>query len=150
MNMHPKPKKILQLLRLRQVNNGVFLKLTKATLAMLKLVEPYITYGTPNLKTVRELIYKRGALKINQQRVAITDNKLVQGRLGHHGCVCVEDIIHEIFTVGPNFAHVNRALWAFHLNPPKGGYERVNRHYNDGGSFGDRADRINGLVHAMN
>merc|ERR1712010_352209 len=27
---------------------------------MLQLVEPYIAYGTPNLKTVRELVYKRG------------------------------------------------------------------------------------------
>jgi large subunit ribosomal protein L7e len=97
--MHPKPKKILQLLRLRQVNNGVFLKLTKATLSMLKLVEPYVTWGTPNLKTVRELIYKRGFLKINQQRVPITDNKIVEGRLSHQGCVCIEDIIHEIYTV---------------------------------------------------
>ena len=27
---------------------------------MLKLVQPYVTYGYPSLKTVRELIYKRG------------------------------------------------------------------------------------------
>ena len=27
---------------------------------MLKLVQPYVTYGFPSLKTVRELIYKRG------------------------------------------------------------------------------------------
>jgi len=150
MNMHPKPRKILQLLRLRQVNNGVFLKLTKATLSMLKLVEPYVTWGTPNLKTVRELIYKRGFLKINQQRIPITDNKMIEQRLNHHGCVCIEDIIHEIFTVGPNFPVVNRALWAFHLNPPKGGYNRVNKHYNDGGDFGSREEKINELVQSMN
>jgi len=150
MNMHPKPRKILQLLRLRQVNNGVFLKLTKATLAMLKLVEPYVTWGTPNLKTVRELIYKRGFLKINQQRIPITDNKMIEHRLSHHGCVCVEDIIHEVLTVGPHFAQVNRALWAFHLNPPRGGYRRINKHYNDGGDFGSRETRINELVQSMN
>lgn len=41
----PKPRKILQLLRLLQINNGIFIKVNKATGQMLKLVEPYITYG---------------------------------------------------------------------------------------------------------
>ena len=41
----PKPRKILQLLRLLQINNGVFVKVTKATQQMLRLVEPYVTYG---------------------------------------------------------------------------------------------------------
>lgn len=41
----PKPRKILQLLRLLQINNGVFVKVTKATQQMLRLVEPYIAYG---------------------------------------------------------------------------------------------------------
>ena len=41
----PKPRKILQLLRLLQINNGVFVRVTKATEQMLRLVEPYITYG---------------------------------------------------------------------------------------------------------
>jgi len=44
-NLAPKPKKILQLLRLLQINNGVFIKVTKATQQMLRLVEPYVTYG---------------------------------------------------------------------------------------------------------
>ena len=41
----PKTRKILQLLRLRQIFNGVFVKLNKATINMLRLVEPYIAYG---------------------------------------------------------------------------------------------------------
>jgi len=150
MNLHPKPKKILQILRLRQVNNGVFLKLNKSTLQMLHLVEPYVTWGAPNLKSVRELIYKRGFLKSHQQRIPITDNKMIEQRLSHHGCVCIEDIIHQVFKVGEHFTTVNRALWAFQLNPPKGGYRRVNRHYNDGGDFGNREDKINELIRSMN
>merc|ERR1711988_1598924 len=61
----PKTRKILQLLRLRQIHNGVFVRLNKATLKMLNLVEPYIAYGYPNLKSVKELVYKRGFAKIN-------------------------------------------------------------------------------------
>jgi large subunit ribosomal protein L7e len=41
----PKPRKILQLLRLLQINSGVFVRVTKATQQMLRLVEPYVTYG---------------------------------------------------------------------------------------------------------
>jgi ribosomal protein L30/L7E len=41
----PKPRKILQLLRLIQINSGVFVRVTKATQQMLRLVEPYVTYG---------------------------------------------------------------------------------------------------------
>ncbi|EEB96361.1 hypothetical protein MPER_04519 [Moniliophthora perniciosa FA553] len=45
----PKPRKILQLLRLLQINNGVFVKVTIATQQMLRLGEPYVTMGTPML-----------------------------------------------------------------------------------------------------
>ncbi|CAA2966962.1 60S ribosomal L7-2-like [Olea europaea subsp. europaea] len=76
--MHPQTKKILQLLRLRQIFNGVFLKVNKATLNMLHRVEPYVTYGYPNLKSVKELIYKRGYGKVNKQRIALTDNSIIE------------------------------------------------------------------------
>lgn len=33
----PKVKKVLQLFRLRQINNGVFIKLNKATISMLRI-----------------------------------------------------------------------------------------------------------------
>lgn len=65
----PKVRKILQLLRLRQINNSVFVKLNAATIKMLRLVEPYVAYGYPNLKTVRELIYKRGFGKVRSRGV---------------------------------------------------------------------------------
>jgi large subunit ribosomal protein L7e len=150
MGLHPKPRKILQLLRLRQIHNATFVRLTGATKQMLRLIEPYVTYGTPNLKTVRELIYKRGFAKVNRQRIPITDNSIIEAALGKHGIICVEDLIHEIFTVGPNFKSANRFLWSFKLNPPRGGYKTIKRHYNEGGDFGDREDKINSLVRRMN
>lgn len=45
----PKPRKVLQLLRLLQINNGTFVRVTKATEELLRLVEPYVAYGYPNL-----------------------------------------------------------------------------------------------------
>lgn len=69
-DMDPQTKKILQLLRLRQINNGVFIKITKATLMMLRRVEPYIMWGYPNLKSVKELVYKRGYGKVRDEFLA--------------------------------------------------------------------------------
>jgi len=148
--VHPKPRKILQLLRLRQLNNGVFLRLNAATLKMLKLCEPYDAWGYPNLKTVKELIYKRGYVNVNKQRIAITDNKIIEDALGRFGIICVEDLIHEIFTVGPHFKEVNKFLQPFHLRPPKKGFRSITTHYNEGGDAGNREDKINSLVRRMN
>ena len=50
--MHPKTRHIMKVLRLLQINNGVFIKVNKATMNMLVKVDPYIMYGYPNLKTV--------------------------------------------------------------------------------------------------
>merc|ERR1712216_562628 len=74
-DMHPKTKKILQIMRLRQMNMGVFMKISKAATEMLKRVEPYISYGYPNLKSVRELIYKRGFGKINNSACPSTTTR---------------------------------------------------------------------------
>jgi len=147
----PKPRKILQLLRLLQINNGVFVRMTKATLEMLKVVEPWIAYGYPNLKTTRELIYKRGYGKVDKQRIALTDNAIIENSLGKYGIVCIEDLIHEIFTVGPNFKQAANFLWPFKLSNPTGGFRtRKFRHFVEGGDLGNREDKINSLVKQMN
>ena len=99
----PKPRKILQLLRLLQINNGVFVKVTKATANMLQVIEPFVTYGEANLKSVRELIYKRGYGKVNKQRIPLSDNKIIEESLGKYGILSIEDLVHEIVTAGPHF-----------------------------------------------
>ncbi|XP_015895931.4 large ribosomal subunit protein uL30y [Ziziphus jujuba] len=146
----PKTRKILQLLRLRQIFNGVFLKVNKATLNMLHRVEPYVTYGYPNLKSVRELIYKRGYGKLDKQRIALTDNSIIEQALGKHGIICTEDLIHEIMTVGPHFKEANNFLWPFKLKAPLGGLKKKRNHYVEGGDAGNREDYINELIRRMN
>merc|ERR1711881_429545 len=127
-------RKTLQLLRLLQINNGVFVRLTKATIEMLRIVEPFVAYGYPNLKSVRELVYKRGYGKINKQRLPLTDNAVIEENLGKYGIVCMEDLIHEIYTVGPNFKQAN----------PTGGFRpRKFKHFNEGGDLGNREEHIN-------
>ena len=54
------------------------MQVNKATVNMMRVVEPYIAWGYPNLKTVRELIYKRGYGKVNKDRIPLTDNAVVE------------------------------------------------------------------------
>ncbi|KAH8826990.1 60S ribosomal protein L7 [Flagelloscypha sp. PMI_526] len=147
----PKPRKILQLLRLLQINNGVFVKVTRATQQMLRLVEPYIAYGEPNLKSVKELIYKRGYGKVNKQRIPLSNNAVIEENLGKYNILCVEDLVHEIITAGPNFKQASNFLWPFKLSNPTGGWRtRKFKHFVQGGDFGDREGNVNKLIRQMN
>lgn len=154
--MPPKEKKILRLLRLRQIQNGVFVKLNYATIRMLQRVEPYITYGYPNLKSVKELIYKRGFAKIGKRgawtRTPLSDNRVIEEALGKYNIICMEDLIHEIFTCGPHFKEANNFLWPFQLSSPRGGFSKKSKliHFAEGGDAGNREDLINGLIRRMN
>ncbi|KAL0599700.1 60S ribosomal protein L7 [Plecturocebus cupreus] len=93
-----KVQKMLSLLCLHQIFNRTFVKFNKASINMLRIVEPYIAWGCPNLKSVSELIYKGGYGKINKKRIALTDNALIDRSLGKYGIIYMEDLIHEIYT----------------------------------------------------
>ncbi|KAG7661060.1 RPL7 [[Candida] subhashii] len=151
MKIPPKPRKVLQLLRLTQINAGVFVRLTKATAELIKLAEPYIAYGYPSLSTVRHLVYKRGYGKINKQRIPLSDNAIIEANVGKFNILSIEDLIHEIYTVGPNFKQVNNFLWPFKLSNPNGGFRaRKFQHFIQGGDTGNREEFINALVKQMN
>merc|ERR1711939_606134 len=50
-DLHPKTRKIMNLMRLNQMNIGVFMKVSKAATEMLKRVEAYLSYGYPTVKS---------------------------------------------------------------------------------------------------
>lgn len=62
----------------------------------------------------------------------------------------MEDLIHEIMTVGPHFKEANNFLWPFKLSAPSGGLEKKRNHYVEGGDAGNREDHMNELIMRMN
>ncbi|KAM7506811.1 hypothetical protein LguiA_017264 [Lonicera macranthoides] len=149
-DMHPKTRKILYSLRLRRRFNGVFVKANERILEMLQKVEPFVTYGYPNLKSVNDLIYKKGLAKINKQRVPLTDNNIIEQAMGQHGILCIEDIVNEIANVGPHFKEINSFLCPFTLNKPEKALQGKKRRFEDGGDAGNRQHHINELISKMN
>merc|ERR1712071_273359 len=85
----PKVRKTLKLFRLLQINNVVFIKLNKATTNMLRICEPYITWGYPNLKSVRDLVYKRGHAKVRGRRIPLTSNDIIERKLAGGDIICM-------------------------------------------------------------
>jgi len=151
----PKVRKVLQLFRLLQIHNAVFIKLNKATINMLKLIQPYIAYGYPSVETIRSLIYKRGFAKVRHRpgaisRIPIMSSDLIEKHLGSCKIQTIEDMVHEISTVGPNFTKTVNFLWPFKLNCPRKGYRgRKRRHYLEGGTYGNWERHIQSLVKRM-
>ncbi|KAH0788245.1 60S ribosomal protein L7-2 [Histomonas meleagridis] len=147
----PRTRKILQLFRLRQRLNAVFIRINKATLEMLKRVESYVAYGYPSPEVVRQLIFKRGFAAVNGQRLPLTSTIIAYAtfrkvsELNSAGR-CDPRNLH---IRGPNFTVANRFLWPFQLNTPKGGFRQPRRHYVEGGDYGNREDLIDQLVLRM-
>lgn len=151
----PKVRTVFRLLRLLQVHNGAFVRVNKASKELLKIVEPYVTYGYPSLSTIRKLIYKRGYIKIgaprHYRRKKIQNNEEISQHLGQYGIHGVEDMVYQIYTCGPVFKKVNNFLWTFKLKPPKKGFKAKRHGYNESrpGDWGNRENKINELINRM-
>ncbi|XP_076886358.1 large ribosomal subunit protein uL30z-like [Bidens hawaiensis] len=149
-DMHPQTRKLLYSLRLRRMFTGVFVKANERNMSILQKVEPYVTYGYPNLKSVNELIYKKGLGKVNKQICPLTDNNIIEQALGEHKIICIEDIVNEIANVGPHFKDVCSFLCPFSLNKPEKALQGKKKPFRDGGDSGNREDQINELINKMN
>ena len=97
------------------------------------------------------------------------DGRRCSFSLGKQDIICMEDLVHEIFTVGENFKKASNFLWPFKLNNPKGndtwsscwplskmfrsfdlgGWRKKANHFADGGDFGNRELYINPLLRKM-
>jgi len=49
---------------------------------------------------------------------------LIARYLGEFGIICMEDLIHETYTVGNRFRKANNFLWPFKLSSPQGGMKK--------------------------
>ena len=143
----PKPRKILCLLRLRQIYNGVFVKLNSSTIPMLRMIEPWVTYGQISTPTIKKLLFKRGFVKINNQRIQIASNEIIGEAFKKSKTIkCFDDIVDQITNCGPSFKNVTSKLWPFKLNAPRGGISKKRKHFIEGGDYGNREAYMNNFV----
>ncbi|KAL3319814.1 ribosomal-like protein [Cichlidogyrus casuarinus] len=115
--LSPEAKETFNLLRLSHVFSGVFIKVNKPMLKVLNIISPYCIWGYPSLRTVSDLIFKRGYTECSDGKTHSINNQIIEDKLGEHGILCIEDILHELTTVGPNFVDVLSFLLPFRLVP---------------------------------
>uniref|UniRef100_A0A8D2AMR9 60S ribosomal protein L7-like 1 n=1 Tax=Sciurus vulgaris TaxID=55149 RepID=A0A8D2AMR9_SCIVU len=120
-------------LRLKKIFSGVFVKVTPQSLKMLRIVEPYVTWGFPNLKSVWELILKRG-----------------QEHLGRFDVICLEDLIHEIAFPGKYFWEISKFLCPFHHSMARHATKNRVGFLKEMGLPGYWGERINQLIRQLN
>merc|ERR1712205_294834 len=79
----------------------------------------------------------------------LNDMPVVEGSLGKYGIKCMEDLIHEIYTVGPHFREANNFLWPFKLRPARHGQAKKRKGFCEGGQAGNREFSMNNLIQRM-
>jgi len=142
--------------RLNAVCDSVFVERSASSLRTLRMVEPFVTYGYPTMKTVNELVYKRGFARVREgdqwKSTPLSDNRMIEDQLGAMGVICTEDLIEELVSVGPHHKQVVSFLQPFKLRRPAENFSKLDKlkPYKDGtGVYGNREDHINTLVATM-
>lgn len=150
---HIASKQIITLMNqlgIKRLHQAVLVRMTADVQASLSLLEPYVTYGTPNATIVRELIFKYGFMKYKDKKTSISSNTQIEEVFGEKGIICVEDIVHEINTVGPNFDKIMKSIYPFTLPNPKDGWTaKKGQKFEKGGVAGYRGDKINDLIKSI-
>jgi len=121
----------LDMLNLKTVNNCAVVPDNAHYKGMIHKVKDYITYGEIEKETFKKMLTKWG--RTGRKRLVLKD---------------ADKIVDEIFT-GKKKLKDYGIKPAFRLHPPKRGYEGIKRHYTEGGSLGDRKEKINALLERM-
>lgn len=118
---------------------------------LLKACEPYVTWGAPDVRTIRELITKRGHALKKDKKVVLNSNAAVEEAFGDIDMLAIEDLISELVTIGPNFEKVQKFLASFQLASAAGTMKKEEqvKSYAKGGLNGDRGEKINELIRKM-
>jgi len=137
-------------LRVMNMYHAAFVRYDDKTHRLLKTAEPYITWGEPDVRTIRDLLTKRGFAVVDDKRMVLNSNTAVEEALGSIDMIAIEDLIKELVSVGDNFDTVNSFIAPFALSAPVGGMKKDNFiPVSKGGQFGDREKKINDLVAMM-
>jgi len=132
----------LKMLRLNRVNHAVIVDDRPSYLGMLKKAEFWITYGYLDKETFKQLLLKRGRLEGNKR---FTEDYLVK----HTRFSSLDEFVEKFFNFEAELSDIPKLKPVFRLHPPRGGYEGIKHHFNEGGALGFRGDKINELVKRM-
>ena len=133
----------LRSLRLNRRNHCIVLDASPGILGMINTVQPYITWGEVDIKTLVALLAKRGKLAGNKR---LTEDYLKQ-KTGNS----IEQFAQDILNKKIRMRDVPGLKPIFRLKPPSKGLEEkgMKKPYSLGGAYGYRGKDINELLLRM-
>ena len=141
---------IMLQLSLKEANTGVFLKYDHVTRRKLQLIEPWVIYGNPSEGIVKDLMERKSFGKVNGEKVPLSDNTILERELGNeHGIICMEDMVHELTTVGDAFDAVTNFLLPFPLTAAISKFEKEKLKVKQGKNYGDKGEEIDEYIRQM-
>ena len=147
------PKCVLNILlqmRLKEANTGVFLRYTPTIKKHLHLVEPWVVYGKPSNGIVGDLMERRSFGTVKGEMVPLSDNTIIENAFGNdHGMICMEDLVHELTSVGKSFDVVANFLRPFPLSASRSKFEKNLLSLKQGKDYGDRGEEIDEFIKQM-
>uniref|UniRef100_A0A7S4A8K0 Ribosomal protein L30 ferredoxin-like fold domain-containing protein n=1 Tax=Pseudo-nitzschia australis TaxID=44445 RepID=A0A7S4A8K0_9STRA len=141
---------ILLQLSLKEPNTGVFVRYNEITKRHLHLVEPWIVYGKPSDGLVGDLMERKSFGTVKGEKVPLSDNTIIENALGNeHGMICMEDLVHELTTVGEAFDAVAGFLRPFPLSATRSRFEKNLLSVKQGKDYGDQGEEIDEYIKQM-
>lgn len=134
--------KTLSSLRLHRTHHATIVPETAAYAGMLNKVEHLVTYGDLDAETATELLNARGRIPGNDP---LTDAYVDE----HTPYASISDLAQALVDEEADLGELDGIKPVFRLAPARGGFESKKRHFNEGGSLGDRGAAINELAERM-
>jgi large subunit ribosomal protein L7e len=141
-------KKALKAIGLARRYSAVLLQDTPQNAELVRIAEPFITYGPATEKTIESLVRKRGRIVQKGKETLLKDNVAIEDALGSQGIICLEDLVYELTHPSDHFEPARKLLRPFQLNSPLEKFKKTA--YSKGGDYGFRGEAVNSLVESLN
>ncbi len=137
----PRIEKTAELLNLNRINHMVLYPESPSINGMLQMVKDYITWGEIDTDTLELLLKNRILLKGRK--------KIDEEKLKELGFSSYREMAEALNEGKITMNSLNELVPVIRLNPPKGGYEAIQKPFKQKGSAGYRGNEINILIKKM-
>ena len=140
-NIKPKIKRTLKIMRLNRVNHCVIIPENEVYKGMLNIVKDYVTWGEIDSETTQIMLESSGKKSGNSDftKADLKDSSFKTIKALAKGLSEGIAIVRDIPELKP----------VFRLHPPRKGYEGIKRSFKEGGALGYRGVKINQLIRRM-
>ncbi len=137
----PAAEKTAELLNLNRINHMVLFNENDSIKGMLKRVKDYVTWGELDRETLTLILKNRMLLKGRK--------KLTDDYISDLGYKSFEDFADALLNNKTKLKNAGDLIPVIRLNPPRGGYEAIQKPFHEKGSSGYRGEKINNLIKKM-